>query len=647
MATRFPTRQRGAIGLMAALTLALALVFALLVIDSGRLYLEQRSLQRVVDMAALEAAGQSAVCTGSGPQAATVAQASAARNGFAPGAKHTLATTCGTLQTGAGSRRTYTVNPSKSEAVRVSASSAVATSIAAGVQALLSGDAVPATTTLHASAVASLPKPPQAMLRLQTTLAVVDSRKSALLNALLDPLGGKATLDAVGWQGIANVDINLLAYIDQLAVNVGVGVGHYDELLAKNLKATDLIKAAIYVAQRGGATTKVIADLGKVLAAANIETDLQLGSILDIQSGTVASGLDASVQLLQLLQAVILLANKQSAAVVDLPLSVLGLLTGSIKLKVVEPPQFSAVGNPVKAKAAPLGSDQIMVKTAQIRAMVSINMGLLSGIGGLVGAISTIASPLTSAVSNLLGLNLKGTITALLCVVGPCEAGDIVPFGSPTIDISLEVAQARSYVTDYSCGASKSLTARTDSAALDLKLGKIVPASNFNSSPTVYPLPLIDIGTRTCSLLLICGPHKEFTGGGVGIKIDTALLKSSNVDLLFSAVNSTTPPDIGKPPAYNTSQATNILQSLTTTVDGIELQVYRPQNGNLLGSLLVVADELLTSVRKLLDPVIENLLSPLLDPILNSLLKGLGIDLNHVEVGANLTCGSNRAQLML
>ncbi|MCR2379355.1 hypothetical protein NSP77_26545, partial [Salmonella enterica] len=81
--------------------------------------------------------------------------------------------------------------------------------IAAGVQALLSGDAVPATTTLHASAVASLPKPPQAMLRLQTTLAVVDSRKSALLNALLDPLGGKATLDAIGWQGIANVDINL------------------------------------------------------------------------------------------------------------------------------------------------------------------------------------------------------------------------------------------------------------------------------------------------------------------------------------------------------------------------------------------------------------------------------------------------------
>lgn len=256
MATRFPTRQRGAIGLMAALTLALALVFALLVIDSGRLYLEQRSLQRVVDMAALEAAGQSAVCTGSGPQAATVAQASAARNGFAPGAKHTLATTCGTLQTGTGSRRTYTVNPSKSEAIRVSASSAVATSIAAGVQALLSGVAVPATTTLHASAVASLPKPPQAMLRLKSTLLTIDTRKSDVLNALFKALGGNVNLDVLGWQGIADVNVDLLSFLDALAIKAGVQVGNYDELLGKQLHLTDLLDVAVDLARRGGAAAR-------------------------------------------------------------------------------------------------------------------------------------------------------------------------------------------------------------------------------------------------------------------------------------------------------------------------------------------------------------------------------------------------------
>ncbi|NER62181.1 hypothetical protein G3435_23880 [Pseudomonas sp. MAFF212428] len=74
--------------------------------------------------------------------------------------------------------------------------------------------------------------------------------------------------------------------------------------------------------------------------------------------------------------------------------------------------------------------------------------------------------------------------------------------------------------------------------------------------------------------------------------------------------------------------------------------MYKPQNGNLLGNLLVVAGGLLDGIKALLDPVINDLLSPLLDPLLNSLLKGLGIDLNYVEVGANLTC-SNRAQLVL
>lgn len=56
MSPRFGSRRRGAIGLMAAGTLALALVFTLLAVDSGRLYLEKRKLQSVADTSALEAA---------------------------------------------------------------------------------------------------------------------------------------------------------------------------------------------------------------------------------------------------------------------------------------------------------------------------------------------------------------------------------------------------------------------------------------------------------------------------------------------------------------------------------------------------------------------------------------------------------------
>ena len=46
----------------------------------------------------------------------------------------------------------------------------------------------------------------------------------------------------------------------------------------------------------------------------------------------------------------------------------------------------------------------------------------------------------------------------------------------------------------------------------------------------------------------------------------------------------------------------------------------------------------LASVNNTLGVVIDNLLSPVLDPILDSLLNLLGITLNKVDVGANLSC---------
>ena len=51
------------------------------------------------------------------PQAPALAQASAARNGFVVSGTHTLATTCGTLQTGASSLRTFTLSATQAEAI--------------------------------------------------------------------------------------------------------------------------------------------------------------------------------------------------------------------------------------------------------------------------------------------------------------------------------------------------------------------------------------------------------------------------------------------------------------------------------------------------------------------------------------------------
>ncbi|MDR0277127.1 MAG: pilus assembly protein TadG-related protein [Paucimonas sp.] len=650
MSPLFAKRQRGAIGLTAVLTLATAMVFGLLAVDGGRLYMEQRSLQRVVDMAALEAAGQRGNCTGTGFQAAALATASAARNGFTVGNGNTLVTSCGSVSTGAASQRSFSANPALAEAIKVVGSASVATSIAAGIRNLVAGEPITTTTQLHAQAVAAAPLPPRAMLRLRSTLATMDSRKSTLLNALIDPLGGRVTLDAVGWQGIANTDIKLLDFLDQLAIDVGVGAGHYDELLSKNIRATDLIRAAATVLARSGAAADVVTNLGQVVLGTDNSTLVKLGDILNLQNGTAAAGLDASLKVIDLVQAAVMLAAKNSAAVVQLPLNLLGLVTGNVQLKVIEPEQLSAVGNPA--------TDEIKVHTAQVRLLVSLDLPVLSTITGLVNAVLNLATPLTNVINPLLSLNLQGTLQSVGCLIlVPCKVSDIelLP-GVQQLNIGVEVASASSQVTGYSCSPGKQLNTSNQSAVAKVALGKFKTPNDFFTSgnAAVQAIPLIDFGTNVCTKLTIltlgCGTRVPLVGGGVGIKVDTTVLGTPVNDpttLLFSGASA--PPNLGQPAVYQqaTGSSSNVVSSLNTTVNGIQLQVYQPVGSNPLGQIVTTAASLLNSVKTLLLPPIVTLLGRITDPLINSLLKVLGIDLMVVDVGANLDCNTNRAQLVL
>lgn len=650
MFPRFATRQRGAIGLMTALTLAMALVFGLLAVDGGRLYMEQRKLQRVVDMAALEAAGQSATCNGIGPQAAALANTSAVRNGFTLANGNSLVTTCGSVSTGAASLRSFTPDASIAEAIRVVGTSNVATSIASGIRSMVSGEPLAATTALHAQAVAAAPRPPLAMLRLRSTLLTMDSRKSALLNALIDPLGGRVSLDAVGWQGIANTQINLLDFLDQLAIDLNVGAGHYDELLAKNLKATDLIRAAATVAGRSGAAADVVTNLGKIVVGADNSTLIQLGDILDVANGTGQAGLDTMLNVIDLVQASVMLAAKDSAAVAQIPLNLLGAVTGTIRLKVIEPEQLSAIGNPA--------TDEIKVHTAQVRALISLDLPILSSITGLTNAVLNLATPLTNIINPLLSLNLQGTLQSIGCLVlVPCKVSDIQLMPNvQQIDIGVEVASATSEVTNYSCSPDKQLTASTQTAAAKVAVGKFDSPNEFftNGTTAVQPIPLIDFGTNICTKLTIitvgCQGRVPLVGGGVGIKVDTTVLgtpPSAPLSQLFSGT--TAPPNLDQPPVYKsaTGSSTDVVSSLGSTLNGVQLQVYQPQGSHPLGQIVTSAASLLNSVKTLLLPPIITLLGRITDPLVNSLLKALGIDLMVTDVGANMDCSSTRAQLVL
>lgn len=655
-----PGRQRGAIGLMAAVTFGLALLLMLLVVDSGRLYMEQRKLQRVADNAALEAVSRGGTCQ-AGLTAAAYAGQNATRNGFTVATGSSLSTSCGSLTTGANGLRTFTANPAQAVAIRVIATNTVPISVASGVAALFTPGPINLTTQLSATAVAAAPTPTVAQLSIRSTLGTVSTAQSSILNPLVGGmLGGSLSLSAVGWNGLLNTNINLLSYLNQLAINLGVAAGNYTQLLNTTTSVTQLIQAAISVVQANGATADVLTALGNLQVAALNAAPLKLGDILQLQTGLPSTALDANLQLFQLLQAVIQLSNSNSAVAATLPINVLGLANITVQAKVIEPPQLSAIGNPALAKADPTGANRIYVRTAQVRTLVRVNLSLPL-VSGLSTAVGNLVAPLTPVLNSLLSLNLVATLGSALCLLGAgCEQLYPAIASSSEIDLSLDAGGAIAYVTDYSCpvnnSGTKSLTAHAISSIADLKVGQIDPTNAFSSAaePTVAPLPLVDLGIRTCYQFLIlpghCDPVVHYAGGGIAVMVNTSVAQNPQ-DLVFSSSASPfpIPPNVNQTPTYQTAApTTNIVNSLAGTLAGINLIVYKPVNNNPLGAIVTGLASAISGVSNLLTPLITGLLSPLLDPLLNNLLSGLGINLMDVEVGANLTCGqTGKAYLVI
>ncbi|NWA06435.1 pilus assembly protein TadG-related protein [Pseudomonas gingeri] len=652
MAFRGPSRQRGAIGLMAALTLGLALLCMVVVVDSGRLYLEKRSLQRVADSAALEAMSRGGNCVAPDVTAASYANQNAVRNAFVvANGNRTLTTTCGTLVTGTNNIRTFSADATKSQAIRVVATKTVPTSIAAGIGALFSGTAN-LNTTLTATAVASpKPLPPLAQLTIRSTLVTVDSSKSAALNLLLGQmLGGNLNLSVAGWQGLVDTNINLLSYMNQLAIDLHLSAGDYNSVLSTNTTLTRLIDTAITVLTAGGTTTSIAVSGLTDLKAAVGNTQVKLGDLLKLQTATPSSGLDATLQVFQLVEAFVQLANTKNGAVASIPLSIPGLLNGGVKVQVIEPPQLSATGNPQTAVDNPNDpASQIYVRTAQVRTIVTLSLPVLDT--PLVnGVLTGLVGTLSDTLNNLLHLNIVGALNSLLCPVS-CQRTDLKVLPTASINIDLEVGSADSHVTGFTClsDATKTLTTQTNASLVKVKVGSFDPSHAFDSSSdiVVAPLPLVDIGVVTCSLLGGCIPSTRvpFYGGGIGLSIDST---AGNATANRSTHQYNQPPEIKQPPQYWTQPTSNIVGDLTGALTGLKLNIYKPTGSNVLGSLLTGIGNVLNDLNTTLGGIISGVLTPLLNPILNGLLNNLGINLNQIEVGANLSCKPpGRAELVI
>jgi len=662
------SREKGAVLFLAVGFMMLAVLSLALVVDTGRLYMSKRNLQRVADMAAIEVLARKGKC--SDQTATQYAQQSLTRNNFVLSATNTLSVSCGQVGTTLGIRELISSPIGAFDtAVRVVVRESVAGS-------LIAGGIFKDKITMEASAVATNSGSGLAALTLKSTLLNVNitqnSRAQLLSSIFGGMLGGNLNISVGAWNGLIHTNIDIFKFLDKLAINAGLSAGNYEDVLTTNFTTGELIQAAIDVIDDQIGTPQVtinaldaIVALDELLVASQVApTDLNVGELIRLQNGGSYTGAAAELQLFHLVQGIIQLANKNNAVTATIPITV-GGTTIDVKLKVIEPPQLTSIGDPELARAESHLSvndspNRIYVRSAQVRLLMSVNLSstLTSIVNTLLSTLNGTLSSLTTLLNNLLSLNLNGVLGSVICV--SCQQTFADPLILPPtfrFDVNLDVGAGEARVTDYSCGVTnKSLSVNTKTAATNLRIGSMgSSAANAQSlvfastsAPTVNPIALIDIGKKQCTvtcLLGICSTSNcvrtPYAGGGLGLKADVPVAQTSAL-LVYQTPASSNLPELYEAPAFQSLSSQNIIDSLTSTLAGPTIEMYQPSGGgNGLGNLLVGAGTTMDAVIVLLKQAVSTVLSPLLSPLTTMLVNNLGIDLATTDVGATMSCGSS------
>lgn len=676
-------QQRGAVMVFAAIGLSVV-VITLSLADIGFLYFYKREYQKAADLAAM-AGARHLVSKVTGVRscddnARPAAVDNAARN--LGGRSYSLQVECGRWNPRASTldgRLDTSVDTDELDAVRA---------IVSGTPPRFLPFSPSPTITARAIAIADQPL---AQLTIRSGVASINTEQSVLLNGIVGGfLGGSINLPVAAWTGLLNTDINLLNYLDALALDLGLDVGNYDQVLGTQVTVGQLLDVAADVLNRGGGTGEINAAIGGLnqLVGVNLpglSQPVQLGELLGIQTGMPSSALDLGLNVLDLVQGGAQLASVGSVASVNLPVvGIPGVATIGVKLKAIEPPVPSAVGNPALARVNPNGPDRIYVRTAQVRALIDVD---LSGVTGLANSLTDAVSPLLTPIINFLntagygGLNLLNAVGNLLQDVfavllnicnNNCPSRNAIyaeALAQP-LQISLDAAAANARVADYDCSAGKALDVAAETSVAYLRIGRMTESDVFSGAgtPTVDPVSVIEIGYRrvrpqSCVVILGLGScsneqweqvngtwltngkatARRYVISGLGLRVDAPVGSATFPDLQYSSPDL---PEVGQPPEFQSISTSSVVGSLASTLQNVTIEPYASAPNGVLGNLLNGTIAFLAQVIANLQDVIRNVLAALLDPLLNTLLPLLGINLATAEVGANLSCDGGGATLV-
>ncbi len=583
--------EKGAVILIATLGAVLALIAGALAVDLGFLAHEARLDQKVADLAALDAVR---LLPGD-PTGGAIKSAS--RNKFDPATNvsDVLTVEPGILATTGTFLPVPAALSSTANAVRVSAQSVVkyqfvdgskvvrraaiattgngtgcfapevcvktpTTVPPSGVTTTTGGPTTtvvgPTTTTIPGGGTTYAPL---GTVRVGSKVASLNSSDSVILNRLLTQVvGGTYTLDAIGYQGLVNGDVQF----SKLRTALGVGLGQVDQLGSATFSFRQILDATVTALNQQGDSSSTVAAAKLATIATQVTAAAGLHfSLLNLlnAAGNVGSGkdiADATVNVMDIVRAGLVLADNDHFAQFDLLASSNDLpllqtllpnfVSARVKLGLIEAPQTKS--GPDKQAS---GSYQTIASTSQVRLMVTVTLQVnVLGVGIFnVDVPYYISAGSAQAKLDTLQCAAGQAVPTRVDILGVTQAGS-ASIGTVT-DPNLSNAAATptpgvATLTDVNLAGLTHVTINTTSVVSTTVAGQSQMLSfspPYTSSGASQPVP----GTQLLSVPVL---------GGSNLSVNVTVLGLVNVGLQSSVTTAVV--------SAVTSAATPVINTLLT-----------------------------------------------------------------------------------
>jgi uncharacterized membrane protein len=403
MRRRLLCEQRGAISVLAGLSLVFVVAAAAFTVDLGQYSWKKRDLQKMVDVVSLDAVramgDRKDSVVDAYTKAVQFAQQAATRNGFDytnTAAGHSLTVEIGIAD---ATTKVFTVvgssSYSEANAVRVTATSRSDNRF------------MPGNLGVTAQAVAMVD--PIASFQIGSKLVSLDTTTSPLLNQVLKGmLGAGVNLTAVGYNGLAAGSVKLGDVWTQL------GLGTTDQIMNSSVNYRNFLNAMVTVLNNQGDPSSVTAAsyLGTLSAQVNSSTSFKFGDMLQVVSGDPGQAAAAKLDVLQMVGMAASVANGSNLLNMTLPITIPGVTTTTMKLGLIEKPKIAT--GPARKDSS--GNWVTRAQTGQAR--LQLDLTLTQKLTVLLSQ-GTVHLPVY-----LEAAGAKGELTNIRCAI-PATSGDI------------------------------------------------------------------------------------------------------------------------------------------------------------------------------------------------------------------------------